>query len=62
MPLKSSAGRQLAEARWHGHMHEPTQPRRLKLTTIDRVKRHAGRVGTTFDGALIDLLDRAKTP
>lgn len=58
---KSAAGRALAESRWQGHTTEPTQPRRLKLSTIARVQRHAQRVGTTFDGALIDLLDRAET-
>lgn len=53
-----TAGAALAAVRWEGHTREPTQPRRLRLTTIERVQRHAAAIGSTFDSAIIDLLQR----
>jgi macrodomain Ter protein organizer (MatP/YcbG family) len=58
-PVKSAAAVALARARWRNHEAEPTQPRRLRLTTIARVSAHAARIGSTFDAAIVDLLDNA---
>ncbi len=59
---KSKAAQELAAKRWAGHTPPKCSMRRLRVATIDRVNAHARSLGTTFDGAVTDLLDRnAKT-
>lgn len=52
--------RQLAAKRWKGHKKEPTQARRLRLTTIARIKARAEKHGVTFDQAVNGLLEDEK--
>lgn len=52
--------RQLAAKRWKGHTKAQTQPRRLRLTTIARIKARADKHGVTFDQAVNGLLEDAE--
>ena len=58
---KNAHAAALSALRWRGNVAEPTQPRRLKLSTIERLKTHSARIGAaTMDAAIIDLLGRAE--
>ena len=52
--------RKLAAKRWAGHKKTQTQPRRLRLTTIARIKARADKHGVTFDQAVCGLLEDAE--
>ena len=58
---KNAHAAALSALRWRGNVAEPTQPRRLKVSTIERLKSHQERIGAaTMDAAIIDLLGRAE--
>lgn len=58
---KNAHAAALSALRWRGNVPEPTQPRRLKVSTICRLKAHQERIGAaTMDAAIIDLLGRAE--
>ena len=58
---KNAHAAALSALRWRGNVAEPTQPRRLKLSTIERLRKHQERIGAaTMDAAIIDLLGRAE--
>lgn len=55
---RSRACKAMAALRWNAHVNVPTQPRRLKMTTIARVKALAKLRGLTFDALIVAMLDR----
>ena len=58
---KNAAAAALSALRWRGNVPEPTQPRRIKVSTIERLKAHQARIGAaTMDAAIVDLLCRAE--
>ena len=58
---KNAHAAALSALRWRGNVPEPTQPRRLKVSTLERLKAHQARIGAgTMDAAIIDLLGRAE--